>query len=35
MGAGKFTETGRSLDLAINGDGFFQLRAGDRMIYSR
>jgi flagellar basal-body rod protein FlgG len=35
MAAGKFTQTGRPLDLAINGDGFFQLRAGDRMIYSR
>lgn len=35
MTSGKFTQTGRPLDLAINGDGFFQLRAGDRMIYSR
>ena len=33
--AGKLSETGRSLDLAINGDGFFQLRAGDKLIYSR
>ena len=35
LGAGKLTETGRPLDLAINGDGFFQLRAGDTLVYSR
>lgn len=33
--AGKLTETGRPLDLAINGDGLFQLRAGDKLMYSR
>lgn len=35
LSAGKLTETGRPLDLAITGDGFFQLRAGDTLIYSR
>lgn len=35
MNSGKLVETGRPLDLAINGSGFFQLRAGDRMVYSR
>jgi len=33
--AGKLIETGRPLDLAIGGPGFFQLRAGDRILYSR
>ncbi len=33
--SGKVTETSRPLDLAINGDGYFQLRAGDRLVYSR
>lgn len=33
--AGKLIETGRTLDIAINGDGYFQLRSGDRTIYSR
>ncbi|MGK6317917.1 flagellar hook-basal body protein [Sphingomonas sp. DT-204] len=32
---GKILETGRSLDLAINGPGYFQLRSGDRIVYSR
>lgn len=32
---GKLRETGNPLDLAISGSGFFQLRAGDRLIYSR
>ena len=35
LSPGKLSQTGRPLDLAINGDGFFQLRAGDRLIYSR
>jgi flagellar basal-body rod protein FlgF len=35
LSSGKLTETGRPLDFAINGDGFFQLRAGDKIIYSR
>lgn len=32
---GKLIATGRPLDLAITGPGFFQLRAGDRVVYSR
>jgi flagellar basal-body rod protein FlgG len=32
---GKMTPTGNPLDLAISGPGFFQLRAGDQLIYSR
>ncbi|NVL83980.1 flagellar hook-basal body complex protein, partial [Escherichia coli] len=32
---GKLTETRNPFDLAISGDGFFQLRAGDRLVYSR
>lgn len=35
MQAGKLVETGRPLDLAINGNGFFQLKAGDKLVYSR
>lgn len=35
MTAGKLTSTGRKLDLAIGGPGYFQLRSGDRMVYSR
>jgi len=35
MQAGKLVETGRPLDLAINGSGFFQLKAGDKLVYSR
>lgn len=35
LSPGKMIETGRPLDLAINGEGFFKLRAGDRMMYSR
>jgi flagellar basal-body rod protein FlgG len=35
LAAGKLVETGRPLDLAIGGPGFFELRAGDRMVYSR
>ena len=33
--AGKLSQTGNPLDLAISGNGFFQLRAGDRLLYSR
>ena len=29
------SETGNGLDLAISGAGFFQLRAGDAIVYSR
>lgn len=32
---GKLNETGNPFDLAISGEGFFQLRAGDQLIYSR
>lgn len=35
LSSGKMIETGRPLDLAINGTGYFQLRAGDRLVYSR
>ena len=35
LSQGKAIETGRPLDLSINGEGFFQLRAGDRILYSR
>lgn len=35
FGAGKLTATANPLDIAIDGEGFFQLRAGDAMIYSR
>jgi len=32
---GKLTSTSNPLDIAIDGDGMFQLRAGDRLIYTR
>lgn len=32
---GKLTSTGNPLDVAIGGDGMFQLRAGDSIVYSR
>ncbi|WP_448661568.1 flagellar hook-basal body protein [Sphingomonas sp. CJ20] len=32
---GNLTETRNSFDLAISGEGFFALRAGDRVVYSR
>jgi flagellar basal-body rod protein FlgF len=35
LSPGKTIETGRPLDLAINGAGYFQLRVGDRLLYSR
>lgn len=33
--AGKLTSTSNPLDLAISGEGMFQLRAGDSFVYSR
>jgi flagellar basal-body rod protein FlgG len=35
LSAGKTMETGRPLDLSINGAGYFQLRAGESIMYSR
>lgn len=35
MAPGQLSETGNPLDMAISGPGFFQLRAGDRIVYSR
>lgn len=35
LGAGKLSQTDRPLDLAINGHGWFQLRQGDAILYSR
>ena len=35
LAQGRLSETGNSLDLAISGDGFFRLRAGDSIVYSR
>lgn len=32
---GKLISSGNPLDLAVNGDGFFQVRAGDRLLYTR
>lgn len=32
---GAMRETGNPLDLAISGPGFFQLQAGDRILYTR
>lgn len=32
---GKLVSTGNPLDVAIGGDGMFQLRAGDSLVYSR
>lgn len=32
---GKLGSTGNPLDVAIGGDGMFQLRAGDSLVYSR
>lgn len=34
-GIGYFINTGRTLDLAINGDGYFKLTEGDKEVYSR
>ncbi|MGC8925128.1 MAG: flagellar hook-basal body complex protein [Calditerrivibrio sp.] len=34
-GIGYFINTGRILDLAINGDGYFKLTEGDKEVYSR
>lgn len=35
MAAGKLSDTGNPLDLAIGGDGFFQVRDGDDMLFTR
>lgn len=35
LAQGKVSNTGNPLDLAIGSDGFFQLRNGDDLIYSR
>lgn len=32
---GGFVKTGRPLDLAVDGDGFLELQAGDRVVYTR
>jgi len=34
-GQAQLSETGNAFDLAISGDGYFRVRAGDRMLYSR
>jgi flagellar basal-body rod protein FlgG len=35
LAQGKLSNTGNPLDLAIGGEGFFQLRNGDDLVYSR
>lgn len=35
MAQGKLAATGNPLDIAISGDGFFQLRDGSEIVYSR
>jgi flagellar basal-body rod protein FlgG len=35
LAQGRLSETGNPLDLAISGPGFFRLRAGDAIVYSR
>jgi flagellar basal-body rod protein FlgF len=35
LAQGRMSSTGNKLDLAIGGAGFFQLRAGDSLVYSR
>ncbi len=35
MSAGGFHETGNPLDVAIEGEGFFALRVGDEILYTR
>lgn len=35
LAQGKISNTGNPLDVAIGGDGFFQLRNGDDLVYSR
>jgi flagellar basal-body rod protein FlgF len=35
LGQGKLQETRNPFDLAISGDGLFQLRAGDQLVYTR
>ena len=33
--AGDFSQTGNELDLAIEGDGFFQVQVGEQLMYTR
>jgi flagellar basal-body rod protein FlgG len=35
LAQGKMSSTGNPLDLAISGSGFFQLRSGEELVYSR
>lgn len=35
LAQGKLSASANSLDIAISGDGFYQLRAGDNLVYSR
>ncbi|WP_272625030.1 flagellar hook-basal body protein [Sphingomonas sp. QA11] len=35
LAQGKMVDTGNPLDIAISGDGFFKLRDGNAMVYSR
>jgi len=35
LAQGKLVSTGNPLDLAISGDGFLAVRAGDRLLYTR
>lgn len=35
FGNGTLDTTGRSMDLGINGEGFFRFRQGDQVVYSR
>lgn len=35
LAQGRMIETGNPLDIAIGGDGFFRLRAGEDVVYSR
>jgi flagellar basal-body rod protein FlgF len=35
MAQGRMSETGNPLDLAIGGTGFFRVRSGDEILYSR
>ena len=35
MSDGKLVNTGNPLDLAISGDGFFVVRSGDKILYTR
>jgi len=35
MSDGKLVHTGNALDMAVSGDGFFVVRSGDKMFYTR